>query len=54
MAYKITDACIGCGACTTVCPIEAISLTEVAKINEESCILCGACAAICPVGAIEE
>ena len=54
MTYRITDACIGCGACVSNCPVEAISLNEVATIREESCILCGVCAAICPVGAIEE
>ena len=53
MAYKITDACIGCGVCATNCPIDAISLNEVATIDEKACILCGMCAAICPVSAIE-
>ena len=53
MAYKITDACIGCGACATNCPIDAISLNDVATIDEKACILCGMCAAICPVSAIE-
>ena len=25
MAYKITDACISCGACEAECPVSAIS-----------------------------
>ena len=25
MAYKITDACLSCGACIDECPTEAIS-----------------------------
>ena len=24
MAYKITDACISCGACAGACPVECI------------------------------
>ena len=25
MAYKVTDACVNCGACDPECPVEAIS-----------------------------
>lgn len=52
MAYKITDECVGCLACTGECPVSAI--TEVdgkAKIDPELCIECGACAGVCPVDA---
>jgi len=49
----IQGACMGCGACETSCPAGAISLTDVAFINESLCIGCGACAGRCPFGAID-
>lgn len=54
MAYKVTDRCIGCGACSAQCPVEAIEAGSPAKINKDICIACGACAAQCPVEAIEQ
>ena len=52
MAYKINEGCIGCGACVSACPAQAISLNgDKAEIDATKCISCGACAATCPVGA---
>ena len=53
MAYKITDACIACGACAAQCPVEAISEGDIYVIGD-ACIECGACAEQCPVEAIVE
>jgi NAD-dependent dihydropyrimidine dehydrogenase PreA subunit len=54
MAYKITDACVACGQCKPVCPVDAISEGTPYVIDKEKCIDCGACAAACPTGAIEQ
>ena len=43
MAYKITDGCIGCGACEGTC---------VCVIDADTCIECGACAGACPTDSI--
>jgi ferredoxin len=52
MAYKITDACISCGACAADCPVEAISEGDgIYVIDADKCIDCGACEGSCPVGA---
>lgn len=52
MAYKITDACVSCGACAGECPVSAISEGDsLFVIDENTCIDCGACASVCPVGA---
>ena len=54
MAYKITDACIACGACAAQCPVEAIAEGDGKFEIGDACIECGACAAQCPVEAIVE
>ncbi len=52
MAYKISDACISCGACAANCPVSCISQGEGKYvIDENTCISCGTCAGICPVSA---
>ena len=52
MAYKINDDCIGCGACASECPVEAITEKDGKYvINADECLDCGACAGVCPVEA---
>jgi NAD-dependent dihydropyrimidine dehydrogenase PreA subunit len=53
MAHFITDECITCGSCQSVCPVEAISEGEDKYvIDPKLCTDCGSCAEQCPVEAI--
>lgn len=58
MAYKISEDCISCGACESVCPNSAISQgAEFYQVNSDVCTECvgsydeSQCAAVCPVDA---
>ena len=51
--FHITDACIGCGTCLSVCPQGCIVPGDVYEIQPEHCLHCGACAENCPTGAVE-
>lgn len=54
-AYVKQKSCVACGACTAVCPKEAVSIHRgcYAVTNSERCVGCGKCAGICPAGCIE-
>lgn len=46
------DACVGCGACVSRCPMFAIALTDEGKCEmNRQCVRCGQCALVCPVSA---
>ena len=50
--YYISDACIGCGACQSVCPQSCIEEGSPFVIQENHCLQCGNCFENCPAEAI--
>ncbi len=51
--YVITEDCIGCAMCLTVCPAFCINGKHIPfEIEQESCIRCGSCMDACPGAAI--
>ena len=53
MAVKVNEsACTACGQCAEACPVEAISVGNVARIDADKCVDCGACVAECLEGAL--
>ena len=52
MAVKVSDACIGCGACIDTCPVGALEMVDDKAVCNENCSECGACVDVCPVEAL--
>jgi ferredoxin len=52
-----SEKCVSCGACVTLCPVEAITIDEDLSIvfNKEKCVgsTCSACVDACPTRAIK-
>jgi len=49
------DLCVGCGACASACPFNAIVWHSFGQpeVIEAACKSCGICAAVCPVAAMQ-
>jgi ferredoxin len=39
--------CIGCGACTYICPVEALEVVDMKCAVNDKCISCGKCVTTC-------
>ncbi|MBQ8094139.1 MAG: EFR1 family ferrodoxin [Clostridia bacterium] len=52
-AFSTTDACIGCGLCSSVCPLGNITLVNGKPLWNHHCTHCMACINLCPKDAIE-
>ena len=48
------DECIDCGACTAVCPSDALAMDSDNKLqfDKEKCLVCELCIKACPLGII--
>ena len=52
-AFRATDACIGCGRCVELCPLNNIQLENSKPVWGKNCTHCMACICYCPKEAIE-
>lgn len=52
-AFRVTDRCISCGLCESICPTGTILLKEGKPVWADTCVQCVACIHRCPVRAIE-
>lgn len=52
-AFRATDACIGCGKCVELCPLNNIRLENGKPVWGKNCTHCMACICHCPKEAIE-
>ena len=49
---KISDACIGCGVYSKVCPMKNIEMNKNRAVPRERCTMCYRCISLCPQKAI--
>lgn len=51
--YRATDACVGCGKCAGLCPLDNIRMEEKRPVWGKDCTQCMACICGCPAEAVE-
>ena len=52
-SFHTTDACMGCGKCAKLCPLNNVEIVDGKPVWGKQCTHCMACIANCPTGAIE-
>jgi len=52
-AFRATDACVGCGRCVKVCPLQNITLVDGKPRWNGHCTHCEACYHYCPQKAVQ-
>ena len=52
-AFTVSEACIGCGQCAKLCPMNNVTLKDGKPVWSKVCTHCMACICYCPVSAIE-
>ncbi|HZK26790.1 MAG TPA: electron transfer flavoprotein subunit alpha [Thermoclostridium sp.] len=53
MINIITEKCVGCGACVSSCPFNAIEMNEDKAVILDNCTICGSCVSACSFDAID-
>ncbi len=51
-AFRVSDACIGCGQCAALCPRENITIAGGRAVIGTNCAQCLGCLQFCPTSAI--
>lgn len=51
--FWVSDKCVGCGKCETLCPFNNITMTDGKPLYGDRCTHCMACICGCPAEAIE-
>ncbi len=44
--------CDICGTCISICPENALELSDSLCVDQQKCILCNLCVDVCPFGAL--
>lgn len=52
-AFTVGDACVGCGKCASLCPVNNIEIVDGKPIWGDRCNHCMSCICYCPTEAIE-
>jgi len=56
MIYRDEELCVHCGACTSVCPVDALNIERSSMevlFDPEKCVACGLCMKACPFKAMK-